>query len=265
MKKCGIHTVDFLHLIGNCNETKNNFCDYKYEIIYVVSGAGSFCVEGAEIQFDSNSFLVVKPLTYYTINASEEVVFSRYSITFSYDDISDFLLSSINSLFTNNATCAIIKDFNHDELDRIIAGISFADKLSGESRNQYLTSLLSQILILLISAKTKFSYLNSNEITSQITDFITDNLKNGKVASLDEIAKSFFVSKFYLCRVFKKCRGVSIHSYINQKRIMIAKQYIDSGVSAKVASELVGYMDYSSFYRAYVKVVGQSPKSQKGE
>ena len=83
--------------------------------------------------------------------------------------------------------------------------------------------------------------------------------------TLDNLARYFFVSKFYLCRVFKKHNGISIHSYINQKRIIIAKQYIDSGMSAAAAADMVGYADYSAFYRAYVKIVGRSPTAQKGE
>ena len=52
---------------------------------------------------------------------------------------------------------------------------------------------------------------------------------------------------------------------MNHKRIMIARQYIKSGMSAKDASKMVGYTDYSAFYRAYVKVVGKSPTSHGGE
>jgi AraC-like DNA-binding protein len=70
---------------------------------------------------------------------------------------------------------------------------------------------------------------------------------------------AFFVSKFYLCRVFKGYSGTSIHAYINKKRIMMAKEYIENGMSARAASEAVGYQDYSAFYRAYVKIVGKSP------
>ena len=265
MEKRYVEGVDFAYIVGNSENAQHEFCDYKYEIIYVMSGEGSFFVEGAEVQFARDSFFIVKPFTYYRINAKDEPSLIRYSITFSNDDISESLLGFADSLFSHNASCAIIKDFNCDELDRILLGIRFADKLSGEQRKQYFSSLLSQLLILLSSAETKFSYSNTNEMMSELTDYIIDNLENGNIVSLDEIAKTFFVSKFYLCRVFKKHKGISIHSYINQKRIMMAKQYIDSGISAKAASELVGYGDYSAFYRAYVKVVGQSPKSQKGE
>ena len=50
-----------------------------------------------------------------------------------------------------------------------------------------------------------------------------------------------------------------MHAYVNQKRILYAKKLIESGVTASVAAERVGFGDYSAFYRAYVKIIGKSP------
>ena len=83
--------------------------------------------------------------------------------------------------------------------------------------------------------------------------------------SLDKLAKKFYVSKYYLCRAFKKHNGISVHGYINQKRVMYAKQLIESGETASAAAYRVGFGDYSAFYRAYVKIVGRAPTSQQTE
>ena len=82
-----------------------------------------------------------------------------------------------------------------------------------------------------------------------------------KDISLDMLAKRFFVSKYYLCRAFKKHNGISVHGYINQKRVMHAKELIESGETASGAAYRVGFGDYSAFYRAYVKIIGKSPTS----
>ena len=80
--------------------------------------------------------------------------------------------------------------------------------------------------------------------------------------SLDVIAKRFFVSKFYLCRAFKKYTGASIHSYVTHKRVVYAKHLIESGETASGAAYKVGFGDYSAFYRAYVKIFGKPPSSK---
>ena len=77
--------------------------------------------------------------------------------------------------------------------------------------------------------------------------------------SLDTLARRFFVSKYYLCRAFKKHNGVSVHGYINHKRVMYAKQLIEQGETASGAAYKVGFGDYSAFYRAYVKIIGKAP------
>jgi AraC-like DNA-binding protein len=73
------------------------------------------------------------------------------------------------------------------------------------------------------------------------------------------LAKRFFVSKYYLCRAFKRHNGISVHGYVNQKRVMYAKQLIEAGETASGAAYRVGFGDYSAFYRAYVKQLGVAP------
>ena len=82
-----------------------------------------------------------------------------------------------------------------------------------------------------------------------------------KDVSLDRLARRFFVSKYHLCRAFKEYSGISVHAYVNHKRIIFAKSLIESGMTASGAAEKVGFGDYSAFYRAYVKILGKSPNA----
>ena len=96
-------------------------------------------------------------------------------------------------------------------------------------------------------------------IPSQAEEVVCINNNIEKNISLDRLARRFFVSKYHLCRAFKTYSGISVHAYINRKRIIYAKRLIESGVTASQAAERVGFGDYSAFYRAYIKVVGKSP------
>jgi AraC-like DNA-binding protein len=234
-------------------------------MIYIVSGRGGIKIEGALLPFEEETIYLLKPLTYYEIYSDEPCESKRYHISFSSSDVGENLGELVRSLFIENSACAIIRDFSVDEISRIFAGFDFAEKLPADGRDKYVSAMLMQILILLSSSENKQSYSSPDELAAEIADFISESLDDNRFLTLDEIAKTFFVSKFYLCRVFKGYSGISVHAYINQKRVMKAKQYIDSGMSAKAASKAVGYQDYSAFYRAYVKIVGKSPKSEKGE
>lgn len=241
-------------------------CSYKYNLIYVVSGKGKWIVEGEEIPFEENSVYIFKPLTYYTVNTSGSDTFDRYCISFPRAALHERMLKGLDSMFLigkEESTYAEIEYFPKDDVERVLSSLDYVDKLADDQKDQYLATVVSQLLILLTSSDIEFPYSASDETNARIAAYINHNVTNGHIPSLDEIAKRFFISKYYLCRMFKKKNGVSVHTYINQKRIMLAKQYIDSGMSASAAADMVGYTDYSAFYRAYVKVVGDSPKSRK--
>ena len=101
---------------------------------------------------------------------------------------------------------------------------------------------------------------DEGELGARVIKYLNEHID--KDVSLDKLAKRFFVSKYYLCRAFKKHNGISIHGYVNHKRVMYAKQLIESGETASAAAYRVGFGDYSAFYRAYIKLIGRSPTSQ---
>jgi AraC-like DNA-binding protein len=73
------------------------------------------------------------------------------------------------------------------------------------------------------------------------------------------IAKTFFVSKYHLMRQFRRETGTTIHLYITQKRLVKAKELMDSGMRATEACYRCGWRSYSSFTRAYGKHLGTTP------
>lgn len=264
MKKKHQKGIECRHAKSFSDSDRGNKCSHKYELIYLVSGEGGLKIEGSFLPFEGEAVYLIKPLTYYEICVDDGGALDRYHLSFSSADIDANLLSSLKSMFEENSGCAIIKDFSATDLRRVFSGSSFAKKISPEAREAYLSSMLQQIVIIISAAKTKRSHIASDEFASQVVDFISEAIENNRFLTLDEIAKTFFVSKFYLCRAFKSYSGISVHAYINRKRILLAKQHIDAGMSAGAAAEAVGYQEYSAFYRAYVNVMGVSPKSKKG-
>ena len=137
------------------------------------------------------------------------------------------------------------------------AGLTEAD------RGLYMRLLLTELMIFLSVASGQKIIHDEIELGARVIKYINEYID--KKLSLDVLAKKFFVSKYYLCRAFKRYSGVSIHSYINHKRVVFAKQLIDGGETASGAAYKVGFCDYSAFYRAYVKILGVSPTSKKSE
>lgn len=81
--------------------------------------------------------------------------------------------------------------------------------------------------------------------------------------SLERLAGEFFVSKYHIAHIFKENLGLSIHQYITKKRLAYCRQSILSDVSITKTYEAYGFGDYSSFYRAFKKEYGISPRDFK--
>jgi YesN/AraC family two-component response regulator len=94
-------------------------------------------------------------------------------------------------------------------------------------------------------------------LISYIEEHLEENL------TLDTIANEFFVSKFHISHMFKENMGISVHQYIVKKRLLACKGVLHGNVSISKVYQSFGFKDYSSFYRAFRKEFGISPKEYK--
>lgn len=78
--------------------------------------------------------------------------------------------------------------------------------------------------------------------------------------SLDRLSRMFFVSKYHIAHIFKDNLGLSIHRFITCKRLEQCREAILSGMTISHAYRTFGFGDYSSFFRAFKKEYGISPK-----
>ena len=90
-------------------------------------------------------------------------------------------------------------------------------------------------------------------ICNYIDSHIMDDL------SIERLSKEFFVSKSYLSHLFLDTTGVSLHKFIQKKKLAIMRDDIKSGVSISKVFEESGIKDYSTFYRAFKKEYGLTP------
>ena len=90
-----------------------------------------------------------------------------------------------------------------------------------------------------------------------ILDYIRDNLADP--LSLDQIASQFYLSKHYLCRIFKSATGFSVMEYIIYSRVLRARQLLQEGVSVQQAGEMSGFSDNSHFIRTFGHLTGVTP------
>jgi len=241
--------------------TSKNHCHDCYEILYVASGEGKYIVEGREFDLYGRTLVLIRPLAYHTMRVDSPTTFDAYVLRFSQNMLSGETLSMFRRLIDGDENGRYFTpDVISDALISAIDRFESAGKLPNLERDAYCRTLLSEIIILLSASSGEKMTFSDDELGARAMRYLNSNIE--KNVSLDKLAGRFFVSKFHLCRAFKKYSGTSVHSYINHKRITYAKQLIESGETAQSAAFRVGFGDYSAFYRAYVKIIGHSPRAE---
>ena len=237
----------------------NSHCHDRYELLYVLSGAGRFVVEGAEYTVKPRTIMLVRPFEYHCMHLDGDTVYARYCVHFPSAFLGSEGARILEKITAGESGENYYLSSVSDSLDSIFERFEIAEMLPAEEQRIYLRSLLFEIIILLSATAGEHLPQDEAELGARVIRYLNNNID--KDLSLDKLARRFFVSKFYLCRAFKKHNGISVHGYINQKRVMFAKQLIEEGETASGAAYKVGFGDYSAFYRAYVKILGTSPTS----
>ena len=96
------------------------------------------------------------------------------------------------------------------------------------------------------------------ELLDRITAYIERNYT--KHIMVEDLAKQFYVSNSTISHLFKQRMGVSLYRYITQRRLIAAKSLIAQKVAMEEIAHRVGFMDYSTFYRAFKQEYGISPR-----
>ncbi len=122
----------------------------------------------------------------------------------------------------------------------------------------YVSDLILYLNRLIYERSNPVSTRENASLYQNICAFIEAHIEED--LSLDRLANEFFMSKYHIAHIFKNNIGLSIHQYITKKRLTYCRQSILSGMSITNAYETFGFGDYSSFYRAFKKEYGISPK-----
>lgn len=150
----------------------------------------------------------------------------------------------------NTAFMDIIKRIEEKAL-----GDSYASKLYGDA---LFLEFLIELNRCCLDGRGSFEQLTScNSKMIEIMDYINSHLKER--LDVEHLAEQFYISKYHMMRAFKKETGYSVHQYITEKRILLAKKLIDSGMSAGNACLECGFRDYSAFSRAFKSRLAQPP------
>ncbi len=102
-------------------------------------------------------------------------------------------------------------------------------------------------------------YANRSMLSVKIERYIEARLR--EKISVDELCAEFFLSKNALYRLFSTEFKTTVHEYVLEKRIRLAKSLLRNDPTRPLAqiSDDCGFSDYNYFIRAFRKTTGTTP------
>lgn len=127
----------------------------------------------------------------------------------------------------------------------------------------FVKNILSLMIVLILRACIKEEFEKGRKGKQQ---FVLDELFGyihrhlTEEITLEGLEKVFYVSRYHICREFKRQTGQTIHSYITQNRLDMCRKYILEGMPIAEVYKLAGFGGYNHFFRAFKKEFGMTPK-----
>jgi len=239
----------------------------RFIIFYVVSGEANCTVNNSLYKLNEGDIIILNSLETYKIDFESKRHYEYYEIGFcpddmyfSFIDISDMLHCFINRTNGDRNKISLTK-WQMDQFLKLLEKIEFYTNTT--YFGNFVLRFTSFIELLVYINDIYMNIPDSGNLCAMpekmvsILEYIDNNTHEPLL--LSSLEEKFYLSKYHLCRIFKRYTGTSLHKYIVSKRIMKAQGLLGKGVRVNDACQLAGFNDYSNFVKTFKKFTGMSP------
>jgi len=242
------------------------FHNGMYKMIYVISGDRIFEIDNKRIKASNGTLAIAPPNTrigfertsnrtncYMEINLHQRIfgsVIGDNEFLRIFHDTSDE--EKVFDVFKLNTSIVLeLLDSIYQALDKHLGRVHILPKI---------LSIISELDIE-FDNKEKTSFKGSTNHSVKLMRYIENNYT--KKIALDEVCERFFVSKPTVNSIVQKNTGRTFLRHVNYLRVLEAERLI-KGTQTPLNRiySLVGFSDYSTFYREYKKFFGISPSKE---
>ncbi|MBU3803913.1 MAG: AraC family transcriptional regulator [Candidatus Cellulosilyticum pullistercoris] len=268
------------------NYNMDSFHMHKmYEVYYLMEGSRKYFIDDSIYLVNAGSLVLIDADSVHKTASMGDIPHSRIVVNFSLDFLKDFSdqvnALDLTSIFRTKFTVLPLSFKYKLTIENIFSRLmdlqdseQHKDALITTGENSISSqTILSKLLLaeLLIYIKEYIHVLEQKEYEShQIVNNKVDKIIKyickhyTEDLTLTSIAEQFYISPFYLSKIFKRSTNLSIVEYINSLRIRQAKELLETS-STKIAeiAEIVGFSSSSHFSRTFKLVTGLSPQQYK--
>ena len=118
--------------------------------------------------------------------------------------------------------------------------------------------IISHILRALSEGNTRDFQPEKPTLINSLIEYVEGHLDERLV--LDEVAAHFYISRGTVNKLFRESMDTSFYRFVTQRRLILAKVLINEGEAMESVAAKCGFTDYSTFYKAFKKEYGISPR-----
>lgn len=251
------------------DQTRKEF-SYHYhdfhKVVIFISGKAAYHIEGKAYQLKPWDILLVNRHAIHRPEIDSSVPYERFILWIQNDIPWQELLKcfqkandrSYNLVRLNSALQEKMKDILF-ELENSAKSDEYGKEILTQSLFLQFMVYLNRIFLEKQYIFDKKSYTFDSQIAS-ILQYINHNLKED--LSVETLSSRYYVSKYHLMRKFKQETGYTLHNYIVNKRLLMARTLISNGMPVTKAAQESGFAEYSTFSRAYRKQFKTTPSEE---
>lgn len=256
-KKQGYLTREFkiFHIKDKTDKTFDFHYHDFYKIIVFIKGDVVYSIEGKNYELRPMDIVLVGKNEIHKPIINPEVEYERIVLYLSQSFLikEPVLLEAFNAEKTSHTNVMRVSDLDFSRLKDALEA-SFKNMNSGEFAGELKgkTNLYKALLILNESVHNngllfegRVSY---DKRILEVCDYINSHIKED--LSVEALCSKFYISKYYFMHKFKEYTGVTVHSYILEKRILYVSRLVDAGSKVTAACTEAGFKDYSTYLRA---------------
>ena len=234
------------------------------ELFCLVSGKAVCHIEGSEYPLSPGDILLMRPMEAHLIEMDKAYDYDRIVVGFDPDilhsvDLENTLMRPLFDRKAGKRNHYPVADFDSDRYFQHLQNMLSKDT-DRPMAIANLIFLLKEICV--VFDRGSHRPAQPDTVEYQIIRYINKNLD--KDLTLKELSERFFLSRAQLCLRFKNATGTSVGKYISIKRLLLARQKLLQGQKPTDIFSKCGYHDYTTFYRAYTRFFGHSPRQENG-
>ena len=267
-KKTGYLNEQF-RLFHLKDQTRKEF-SYHYhdfhKVVIFISGKAAYHIEGKAYQLKPWDILLVNRHAIHRPEIDSSVPYERFILWIQNDIPWQELLKCFQKANDRSYNLVRLNSALQEKMKDILFELENSAKSDEYGREILTQSLFLQFMVYLnrIFLEKQYifdkkSYTFDSQIAS-ILQYINHNLKED--LSVETLSARYYVSKYHLMRKFKQETGYTLHNYIVNKRLLMARTLISNGMPVTKAAQESGFAEYSTFSRAYRKQFKNNPSEE---